>query len=443
MNERNVIDNFGMDWFLDYGIWAVVTVIVAVGLFLALKHWVPRGIGWIVARITPKDADWSRAARIIDRIIFWVGGLLLLGISAVVILPLLGVDIDSFRSELSDGGHSFLRWLRSSGIRIALILAVAFAANRIVNAVLPGMVRRSVFGQGKRAKTKRDREELEQRYETLSLFLAGVVKVIIWIVAVFTILPELGVEIAPLLAGAGIVGLAIAFGAQNLIRDILSGLFIILEDQYGRGDVVTVAGIIGTVESLNIRRTELRDLEGVVHVVPNGEIKTSSNYTKDWSRIKLDVSVGYGEDLERVIKVMNKVGQELYDDPAWRPFLITAPQVLRVNNFGDSGIDIRMVGETKPARQWAIGGELRLRLKRVFDRENIEIPWPHTKLYLGDKAALDLLARYSGQAPLVLDEVEDEAAESALGEMPAGKRKPRRRASHPEEEISRDLPDEA
>ena len=323
----------------------------------------------------------------------------------MVILPGVGVDISVVTEALKDAGNTVLIWLRDHGIKIAVIFGVAYILHRIVEGLIPHVIERSVGVREKRRQTAKDREEIEQRSETLSHFLVGAMKAVIWVVAVFMVLPEMNVEIGPLVAGAGIVGIAIGFGAQNLIRDILSGIFIIMEDQYGKGDVVTVAGIIGTVESVNIRRTMLRDLDGVVHVVPNGEIKTSSNYTKDWSRIKLDVPVAYGEDLDKVIAVINRVGQELFEDQEWRPFLITPPQVLRVNKFGDSGIDIRILGETKPLRQWAVGGELRLRLKKAFDKEGIEIPWPHTKLYLGDKAALDLLAKYGGVPPVVMDVV--------------------------------------
>ena len=130
--------------------------------------------------------------------------------------------------------------------------------------------------------------------------------------------------------------------------------------------------------------TILRDLDGIVHSIPNGEIKTASNFTKGYSRVNLNISVGYGEDLDRVIKVINKVCKEMAEDPEWKADFITTPQVLRVDNLGDSGIDIKILGDTKPIKQWDVMGELRLRLKRAFDAEGIEIPWPHTKVYFGN-----------------------------------------------------------
>jgi len=203
------------------------------------------------------------------------------------------------------------------------------------------------------------------------------------VVAAVMLLSELGINITPLLAGAGVLGVAIGFGAQNLIRDFLSGLFIFLEDQFNQGDVVEIAGRSGVVEEINLRRTVLRDLDGILHIIPNGEITISSNYTRDWARVKLDVPVAYGEDLDRVIAVINRVGKELAADKEFGPKIKTPPQVLRVQNFGDSGIDIRILGDVKPMEQWTVTGELRKRIKKTFDQEGIEIPWPHVKVYYG------------------------------------------------------------
>jgi len=158
----------------------------------------------------------------------------------------------------------------------------------------------------------------------------------------------------------------------------------LLENQFGVGDFVKIAGVMGMVEDVTLRRTVLRDLDGIVHNVPNGEIDIASNYTKEWSRVNIDISVGYGEDLDHVIEVINRVGTELSRDPKWAPMILKAPQVLRVDEFGDSGITIKILGETKPLAQWDVKGELNLRLKKTFDEEGIEIPWPHMKVFFGD-----------------------------------------------------------
>jgi small conductance mechanosensitive channel len=226
--------------------------------------------------------------------------------------------------------------------------------------------------------------EIKKRTDTLSSVLVDIGGIIIAIIAIFTILPEFGVNIAAALTGLGIAGLAVSLGAQSLIRDIISGAFILLEDQYRVDDVVTIAGISGLVQEVGLRRTILRDLDGIVHSIPNGEIKTASNFTKEFSRVNLNIPVAYGEDLIHVIEVINRVCQEMAEDPEWKADFITTPKVLRVDKLGDSGIDIKILGDTKPARQWDITGELRLRLKRTFDKEGIEIPWPHTKVYFGN-----------------------------------------------------------
>ena len=148
--------------------------------------------------------------------------------------------------------------------------------------------------------------------------------------------------------------------------------------------MITVAGITGLVEEIALRRTILRDLDAKVHSIPNGKVEVSTNLTRKFSRVNLNVSIGYGENLNRVIEIINRICQELAEDPKWKADFLTAPAVLRVDNLGDSGIEIKILGDTKPSRQWDIMGELRLRIKNTFDSEGIEIPWPHTKVYFGN-----------------------------------------------------------
>lgn len=272
-------------------------------------------------------------------------------------------------------------WLLEHGVLIFIILLFSYIAFRLVKTTVPRLVERAikVRGKGRRAK-----EELAKRSQTLSGFITTAIGITIAVAAIFMVLSELGINITPLLAGAGVFGLAVGFGAQSLIKDFLSGLFIILEDQYSKGDVVKIAGIAGLVEDINLRRTILRDLDGIVHSIPNGHITTASNYTRDWARINLDIPVAYGEDLDRVMAVINRVGKELAEDKYFGKLILKAPQALRVNKLGDSGIDIKILGETKPMKQWELTGELRKRLKKAFDEEGIEIPWPHLKLYFGE-----------------------------------------------------------
>ena len=273
-----------------------------------------------------------------------------------------------------------VNWLGAHGPHILVILVVGAVLWFALDKFLPPIVRRSIV----RTKYKESKGEMEKRANTLLSVFKGVGRVFIVVVAVIMILSEVGVAVAPVLAGFGIVGIAIGFGAQYLIRDLIAGIFIILENQYRVGDVARVAGVAGLVEEVTLRKTVLRDLDGIVHHVPNGEIKTASNFTRHFSRVNLNVSVGYGTDLDHAISVINRVGKALAEDEKWRKVIKSPPQVLRVDNLGDSGIDIKILGDVEPIRQWDVMGELRLRLKKAFDAEGIEIPWPHTKVYFGN-----------------------------------------------------------
>jgi small conductance mechanosensitive channel len=177
----------------------------------------------------------------------------------------------------------------------------------------------------------------------------------------------------------------VGFGAQYLVKDLIAGIFVLMENQYRVGDVARVADVTGLVEEVNLRKTVLRDLDGIVHHVPNGEIRVASNYSRHFSRVNLNISVSYDTDLDYAIGVINRVCQEMAEDAEWSEVFRSVPQVLRVDKLGDSGIDIKIIGDVKPLEQWRVMGELRLRLKRVFDAEGIEIPWPHTKVYFGNK----------------------------------------------------------
>jgi small conductance mechanosensitive channel len=273
-------------------------------------------------------------------------------------------------------------WLLGHGIRILIILVVGAALWFILKKFVPPMVRNAV----KRAKGE-SKEGIKKRTDTIVGVLMGTGKVLIVLVIAFMILSEFDVNITPILAGLGVAGIAVGFGAQYLIRDLIAGIFVILENQYRVGDMAKVADIAGLVEEVNLRRTVLRDLDGIVHHVPNGEIRVASNYSRHFSRVNLNISVAYGTDLDHAISVINRVGQELAMDKNWRSRIKSAPQALRVDKLSDSGIDIKILGDVTPLEQWNVMGELRLRLKKAFDAEGIEIPWPHVKVYFGESPA--------------------------------------------------------
>lgn len=214
----------------------------------------------------------------------------------------------------------------------------------------------------------------EQRTRTLVGLLRSVGRVIIFVIFLFMLMSAVGLDLGPLLAGAGVVGLAISFGAQSLVKDVISGLFILIENQFGVGDVVRIEGVSGAVERMTLRVVALRDVHGVVHIVPNGQITKVSNLTRTWARVVLDVSVAYKEDTDRVIEAMRQVGAELWEDEDWRPLLVDAPEVPGIEKFDSGSVTIRMTAKTLPLKQWDVARELRRRLKRTFEHENIEVP---------------------------------------------------------------------
>ena len=272
-------------------------------------------------------------------------------------------------------------WFIEHGPYIIAVLAIAYLLYRLSHLLMPRMASRWVASRGK---SRRAKEELEKRRHTLSNVLGRWATILIVVVAILMILSEVGVSITPVLATAGVAGIVIGFGAQTVVKDMLRGIFIVSQNLYNKGDVVKVAGIIGLVEDVSVWRTTMRDLDGIVHTIPSGEITTVSNYTKEWSRVNMDIPVAYGEDLDRVFEVINRVGEELSRDEVFGSMILSTPKVLRVNDFGDSGINIKILGDTKPLKQWDVMGELRKRIKKAFDEEGIEIPWPHVKLYFGD-----------------------------------------------------------
>ena len=272
-------------------------------------------------------------------------------------------------------------WLLQHGTRILIILLVGVGLWFTLRKLLPPLVRRTVA----RTREKESKAGMEKRTKTLVGVFMGIGKMSIGIIIIFMILSELDIPIGPALAGLGIVGVAVGFGAQWLIRDLIAGTFILMENQYRVGDVIRVADVAGGVEEVSLRKTVLRDLDGIVHNIPNGEIRVASNFTRHWSRAHLNISVAYKEDLDRVMAIIRKTWEEIANDPDWGEFLISkTPWLLRVDNFGDSGIVIKVVGETQPIKQWDVMGELRRRIKRAFDEQGVEIPWPHTKVYFGN-----------------------------------------------------------
>jgi small conductance mechanosensitive channel len=270
--------------------------------------------------------------------------------------------------------------------KVTVIIVVAWLAFRVLKVLTARIQRR--FEDDDQTTVS----EIEQRAKTVVHLLNSVGAAAIGIAAVLTIL-NLFIPIGPLLAGVGVAGLAISFGAQSLVRDIITGFFILVENQFAVGDIVEVNGKSGVVERITLRVVSLRDVEGVLHTIPNGAINMVSNKTRVWARAVLDIGVAYKENVDDVIRVVNEVGAGLWADPDWQSKLAKEPAVWGVQDLGESAVNIRLVVETRPGKQWEIRRELLRRVKNRFDAEGIEIPFPQRTLHVrqdrGDASSLD------------------------------------------------------
>jgi len=266
-------------------------------------------------------------------------------------------------------------WFFDHGMKVVFIIIVASILHIFVGRIIDRVIKK-VIKQGVAS-----HEAEVKRENTLIQVITGVANIAIWLIVILMVMSEFGIAIAPVLAAAGVAGIALGFGGQYLIRDVISGIFILLENQYRAGDVVCFNGTCGLVEAVSLRMTTLRDLDGTVHHIPHGEVNIVSNMTKGFSRINLNIGISYNANLEHVIKVVDEVGESLTNDEVWKDLIIKQPKFLRVEEFADSAVVIKILGDTLPSRQWEVAGELRKRLKIAFDNEGIEIPFPQMTLH--------------------------------------------------------------
>jgi small conductance mechanosensitive channel len=270
-------------------------------------------------------------------------------------------------------------WLLGSGLRIVVITLLTYLLVRIVASAARRLEAELSHGPSAVEAAERARSA-----KTLGRLAQNLLTALLTAVATLMVLRELGVDILPILTGAGILGLAVGFGAQTLVKDLIAGFFLILEDHVRVGDVATINGTGGLVEAINLRTIVLRDLEGVVHVFPNGSVETLANRTKDFSYCVLSVGVAYKEDTDVVTGVLHEVGAEFAVDPLYQDALLEPLEVLGVDAFDDSQVTIKIRIKTVPLEQWAVGRELRRRIKMAFDTKGIEIPYPHMSVYFGE-----------------------------------------------------------
>ena len=334
---------------------------VAAVIALAVGRLARRGLTAVGREPAISDPLARRTLRIVRSVTF----LLVFALFLFPTLEFLGVDLRvGLQSE--DLGQ----WALTTGIRILAILLLTFAVVRTLSAVIERGEREMTVGTGL------DALERRKRAQTVASIARRGLSIVIWTTAGLIILRELDVDITPVLTGAGIVGLAVGFGAQTLVRDVITGFFLIIEDQVRVGDVAMVNGTEGLVEQINLRTIVLRDAEGVVHVFPNGEIKTLANRTKDFSYYVIDLGVEYEADTDRIVALVRQIGDELMADPAFAPSILEPVEVIGVDDFKDSSVTLKFRIKTVPLKQWEVGRELRRRIKIAFDRTGIRIPSP-------------------------------------------------------------------
>ena len=271
-----------------------------------------------------------------------------------------------------------LNWMLTKLPSIAFLIFIFIALLRFLTFIVARLKKMSTHHHS----NINDHERIK-RIETLSGIILSVGKIFLWTIFILTLLSKFDLNIAPVLASAGIVGLAVGFGAQELVRDFISGFFILLEDQIRTGDVAIINGTTGTVEKIEMRTTTLRDVSGIVHIFQNGKINSMSNMTKGWSAIIVDIGVAYKEDTDTVNEVLKQIGDEMMADKDWKDQML-AVTLLGLDSFGDSAVVLKVKLTTKSGEQWGISREFRRRVKKVFDAQGIEIPFPHLSIYTGE-----------------------------------------------------------
>jgi small conductance mechanosensitive channel len=295
------------------------------------------------------------------------------------------IKIAGDNQELAD----LLAWAVNRPLQILIILTVTLVVLRIAKRWIRAGVERLVVGApgvivcspGTDDSLAR-RERAAARSTSIGSALSGALAVVVWTMSVITVLGVAGLDIAPLIAGAGIAGVALGFGAQSLVRDVLAGLFILFEDQYGIGDVIEVDGVSGTVEALSLRATQVRSVNGTLWFVPNGQITQLGNMTKSWSAAILDVDVAYGADIDRVREVLAATAQQVADDPQYASSVVDAPQIMGIEALGADAVSVRVLMKVSPGQQWALQRVLRERVKAALGAEGIEIPFPQRTVWL-------------------------------------------------------------
>jgi moderate conductance mechanosensitive channel len=352
---------------------ALVGAAIATRIINRILTWASHGaIGAHVPEAYRRAA--RRPLMLVRLLVFFLGWIVL----ALPLLDAIGVPL-----ELGTTPRVLRDWLLASGMRVVIILAVAWLVMRVVTVASERIERELSQGEGL------DVLERTKRAQTLGRLIHNVLAIVITSIALMMVLRELGLDIVPMLTGAGIVGVALGFGAQYLVRDVIAGFFLILENQVRVGDVVAVNGVGGVVEAVNLRTILLRDGEGTVHVFQNGAINMLANRTKDFSYYVIDLNVPYDQDVDRVTAVLRDVGRELENDPAYRDSILAPLEVFGVDAFLDTKMTIKLRIKTVPLKQWDVGRELRRRIKRALEEHNLPLTPSTVPLLVARRGAKD------------------------------------------------------
>jgi small conductance mechanosensitive channel len=287
---------------------------------------------------------------------------------ALLVLAFPALDLAGVNLTAGLHQEEVTQWLARNGARLLLLILLAFATNRFAASVIRRAENEIADGTGP------GNDERRKRAQTIGATARRFFSILIWTAAGLMALRELDVDITPLLTGAGIIGLAVGFGSQTLVKDIISGLFLIAENQIRIGDVVEINGVGGAVEEINLRTVVLRDSEGTVHTISNGEIRTLANKSKDFSYYVIDLGVGYDDDTDRIVEVVRETARELMQDPVYAASILEPIEVLGVDAFKPSEVTLRFRIKTVPLKQWEVGRELRRRIKKAFDAAGIRLP---------------------------------------------------------------------
>jgi moderate conductance mechanosensitive channel len=363
VKSQHFVDAVGA-WLKDHALGVTVIVVVTLVVLKAVAM-VNRRL-FVKLFAGKQDEESQKLAQTVTTAVHWVVTIVILATALSVLLHEVGVSMERVSTRALD-------WLVGNGLGIAIVLAMMFVALKVAGLLAARLV---AF----LSRADRDAES-RKRADTLSSVIRWVLRTGILLVAAVMLLGQLGVQIGPIVAAAGVVGVAVGFGAQTLVQDVISGFFLLLEDQVRVGDVVQLGDKSGLVEKITLRMVILRDFSGSVHYVRNGKIDVVTNMTKEYSYAVFDISIGYREDADQVSAVIEAIGQDLQNDPAFKDDVLAPVEVVGLDRFADSAVIIKGRIKTKPSKQWRVGREFNRRLKKKFDELNIEIPFPHITLH--------------------------------------------------------------